>query len=156
MANTLYTTGMTHAVANGVDTLDIRFLLIDNANPYTPNKDHATIADVVAGVVTELATTNYARQAAASEAVTADLTGDQVNLEFGDISWADLGPGTGGPTVQGALAYIHIDGTDANDIPLEWIDEAPTGAGNKLPFVVNGATFNLNEPTGGFIGIVQA
>lgn len=65
--------------------------------------------------------TGYADVALASEAVAADDANDRAEFDATDISFTGLG-GDASRDYQGVLLYKYVDGTNANDIPLCFID----------------------------------
>lgn len=147
MANTLYTAGQHHIVDNGFSGIDIRVLLVDSAGAYTVDKDHDRLDDITAA---ELSTTNYVRKSLTSESVAIDNTNDLVKYDGDDVTWTSLGPVSGGPTIQAGVVYIHIDGTDANDIPWLYID---TGG---FPYDTNSGDFDILWNSSGIATEAQA
>lgn len=99
---------------------DIRLMLLmtnttaDTQVDAVPNPADYTTLD-------ECDDTSYARQALASEAVTADDTDDEGVFDATDASFTSL-DGNSTRDIQGALLYKHVDGTDANDINIAFID----------------------------------
>lgn len=74
--------------------------------------------------------TGYADVALASEAVAADDANDRAEFDATDLSFTGLG-GDATRAIQGVLLYKYVDGTDANDLPLCFIDftsDIPTTA----------------------------
>lgn len=65
--------------------------------------------------------TGYADVALASEAVAADDANDRAEFDATDISFTGLS-GDASRDYQGVLLYKFVDGTDANDLPLCFID----------------------------------
>lgn len=63
----------------------------------------------------------YADVALASEAVAADDANDRAEFDATDLSFTGLG-GDATRAYQGVLLYKYVDGTDANDLPLCFID----------------------------------
>ena len=66
---------------------------------------------------------SYADVALASEAVAADDGNDRAEFDATDISFAGL-DGDATRDAQGILLYKYVDGTNANDLPLAFIDFA--------------------------------
>jgi len=99
-------------------TADIRVLLVNSA--YAQNKDSVFVSDVTAN---EISTTNYVRKVLAGLSITQDDTNDRIVLDATDPVWTALGPGTGGPTIGGVVAFRNTgaDGTSPllslNDLP---------------------------------------
>lgn len=74
--------------------------------------------------------TGYADVALASEAAAADDTNDRGEFDATDISFTGLG-GDATRAIQGVLLYKYVDGTNANDLPVCFIDftsDIPTTA----------------------------
>lgn len=67
--------------------------------------------------------TGYADVALASEAVAADDANDRAEFDATDISFTGLG-GDASRAYQGVLLYKYVDGTNANDLPIAFIDFA--------------------------------
>lgn len=65
--------------------------------------------------------TGYSRQALTSEAVNTDNTNDRAEFDADDVSFTGLS-GDATRDIQGALIYKHVDGTNANDAPIAFID----------------------------------
>lgn len=65
--------------------------------------------------------TGYADVALASEAVAADDGNDRAEFDATDLSFTGLS-GDATRDIQGALLYKYVDGTDANDLPLCFVD----------------------------------
>lgn len=156
MANVAYTTGLLRLIQQGWATQDVRGLLIEDG--YVPDPDHASLDDLSLET-TELVATNYERLVVSALAESADDALDAVLLDGGDLLWASLGE-PDGPTVSGLVLYFHVDGTDANDVPLFFLDNAGAeDPGYRLPRQTNGgdfaitwntvgiATLTLGEPT---------
>lgn len=65
--------------------------------------------------------TGYADVALTSEAVAADDANNRAEFDAADISFTGLS-GDATRAYQGVLLYKYVDGTNANDIPLCFID----------------------------------
>lgn len=65
--------------------------------------------------------TGYADVALASEAAAADDTNNRGEFDATDISFTGLG-GDATRAYQGVLLYKYVDGTNANDLPVCFID----------------------------------
>ena len=65
--------------------------------------------------------TGYNDVALASEAVAADDANDRAEFDADNISFAGLS-GDATREYQGVLLYKYVDGTDANDLPLAFIE----------------------------------
>lgn len=94
---------------------DIRALLVTSA--YSFNADSNFVADIVAS---ELSTTNYARQSVANRTVTEDDTNDRVSLDADNVTFANLGPASGGPVIGGIALFVHT-GADATATLIAFI-----------------------------------
>lgn len=67
--------------------------------------------------------TGYADVALTSETVTADDTNNRAEFDAADVSFTGLS-GDATRDIQGALVYKYVDGTNANDIPIAFVDFA--------------------------------
>lgn len=67
--------------------------------------------------------TGYADVALASEAVAADDANNRAEFDAVDLSFTGLS-GNATRAIQGVLLYKYVDGTNANDLPLCFIDFA--------------------------------
>jgi len=65
--------------------------------------------------------TGYADVALTSEAVAADDANDRAEFDAANVSFAGLS-GDATRDYQGVLLYKYVDGTNANDLPLCFID----------------------------------
>jgi hypothetical protein len=65
--------------------------------------------------------TDYADVALADEAVAADDGNNRAEFDATNISFTGLG-GDATRAYQGVLLYKYVDGTNANDLPLAFID----------------------------------
>lgn len=73
--------------------------------------------------------TGYADVAFASEAVAADDANNRAEFDATDISFTGL-DGDATRDIQGVLIYKYVDGTNANDISIAFIDFA-----NDIPSI---------------------
>jgi len=64
---------------------------------------------------------SYADVALASEAVVADDANDRAEFDATDVSFTGLN-GDATRDYQGILVYKYVDGTNANDLPVVYID----------------------------------
>lgn len=69
--------------------------------------------------------TGYADVALTSEAVNTDDTNNRAEFDAADISFTGLG-GDASRAYQGVLIYKYVDGTNANDIPVCYVDFSST------------------------------
>mgnify|MGYP007002411401 FL=1 len=65
--------------------------------------------------------TGYADVALTSEAVNVDDTNNRAEFDATDLSFTGLG-GDASRAIQGVLLYKYVDGTNANDLPIAFID----------------------------------
>lgn len=128
-----------------METADIRVkLLMSNTtagdDPDADNIDDITTLDICDG-------TNYVDKALATQAVTKDDTNNRGVFDADDPTWSSLGAGT--RNTAGYLAYLYVDGTDANDIPLWYVGFANqfvhTGADFTLPWNSSDGLLYMNQ-----------
>lgn len=65
----------------------------------------------------------YADVALSTEAVNVDDTNNRAEFDAVDASFTGLG-GDASRAIQGVLIYKYVDGTNANDLPIAFIDFA--------------------------------
>lgn len=122
MANLMYNSAK-GGFADGTldwDTHDIRVaLLMTNTTADTENDAMVNLDDFT--TLDECDATGYVRQALANEAVNVDDGNDRAELDADNASFAGLS-GDATRDIQGALVYKHVDGTDANDIVIAFVD----------------------------------
>lgn len=124
MASNIYNAALASLVNGGIDlnSHDIRAkLLMTNTTADTEKDSIATVSAITTLDVCDA--TGYADVALASEAVNTDNTNDRAEFDATDISFTGLS-GDGTRDYQGVLIYKYVDGTDANDIPIAFIDFA--------------------------------
>lgn len=98
---------------------DIRVrMAMSNTTMDTENDGIVNIADFTTPDVMDGA--NYVDKALANEAVNKDDANDRAEFDADDVTWAALGTGTRG--ALGVLIYKYVDGTDANDLVIAWIE----------------------------------
>lgn len=103
-----------------LDTHDIRArLCMTNTTCDTEVDAIADLADY--STIDPCDATGYADVALASEAVAADDANDRAEFDATDASFTGLS-GDASRDIQGVLIYKYVDGTDANDIPIAFID----------------------------------
>lgn len=133
--------GATGAI-NWVSSTTIKALFLTTTTPYTPNKDHEFVSDLVAS---EAAGTGYAggfggagRKALANKTIADDLTNDRVQFKADNpAAWTGLN------LTSGSIAYVVIcaEGTADTDSPvLALLDPAD--------LVTNGGDVTLTFPSG--------
>jgi hypothetical protein len=135
MASFVYTPRKTDLLNGDLDlaAADVRVALVMSNTTADTEQD----ADVVDDITTldEYDGTNYARQAIGTEAVNEDAANNRAEFDGDDIQFADLGVGTRQAVAM--FVYIHIDGTDANDLALAYIDSG------GFPFDGNGGDVDV-------------
>lgn len=147
MANFVFTEAKRGILAGEIDMNadDIRMLLVVSGNTLSTQEDVTTISAFT--TLNEYAGTNYARQALASETVTADNANDRAEFSATNVTFTSLGANTtnAGANCTAALLYKHVT-NDTDSIPIAYID---TGG---FPFQGNGGdvTFQWNAE-----GIIQ-
>lgn len=121
-------------------TGDVRVLLVAGASAaYTPNKDHATLAAVLAsgaGTAVEYAGANYVRKVLTGVTVAESAVDDDVRVAADDMVWAALGLADGSEGEVGwAVVYLHVT-SDADSVPLVYreITGTPNGTNFTLPW----------------------
>ena len=101
---------------------DIRLrLLMTNTTADTDQDGIDNISDI--GTLDTCDSTSYADVALTGEAASEDTTDNEAVFDANDASFTGLG-GDATRAIQGALLYKYVDGTDANDIPICFIDFA--------------------------------
>ena len=140
-----------------LDTDDLRIILLEAV--VGEDKDHATMTAALAPAgLTELTSTGYVTvldYANGSTALTEaanqqDDSNDRGEAHASDPSWASISQAAA-ETVVGAIIYIHVDGTGANDIPLAFIDSL-TG----FPLTPNGSNITLAFNAEGWLHLDDA
>lgn len=103
-----------------LDTDDIRAkLLMTNTTADTEIDAISNVSDITTLDLAD--STGYADIDMASLAVTADDDNDRAEFDAANLSFTGLG-GDATRDYQGVLFYKYVDGTDANDIPITFID----------------------------------
>lgn len=122
MASAIPNSALALLISGGIDlnTDDIRARLCmtnttcDTEVDAITNLSDYTLIDVADA-------TGYADVALASEAVAADDANNRAEFDAADVSFTGLS-GDATRAYQGVLLYKYVDGTNANDIPLCFID----------------------------------
>ena len=103
-----------------LDSDDIRARLCMNTTTCDTEKD--AITDIADFTLVDVAdATGYADVALTSEAVAVDDANDRSEFDAADVSFTGLS-GDATRDYQGVLIYKYVDGTNANDIPIAFID----------------------------------
>lgn len=103
-----------------LDTDDIRARLCMNTTTCDTEVD--AITDLADYTLIDIAdSTSYADVALTAEAVAVDDANDRAEFDAANVSFTGLG-GDATRDYQGVLLFKYVDGTDANDIPVAFID----------------------------------
>lgn len=126
MASNVFNSALVRIMNGGIDfdTHDIRAkLLMTNTTADTQKDAINNVSDITTLDVSNA--TGYADVALASEAVNTDDTNDRAEFDAADISFTGLG-GDASRAYQGVLLYKYVDGTNANDIPIAFVEFTST------------------------------
>lgn len=124
MASNIFNSALDRLWSGGIDldNDDIRVrLLMTNTTADTEKDGINNISDLTTQDKAD--STGYADVALTSEAVNTDDANDRAEFDAADVSFTGLG-GDATRDYQGILVYKYVDGTDANDIPICFIDFA--------------------------------
>jgi hypothetical protein len=122
MANNIYNSALTKILNGGIDfdTDDIRAkLLMTNTTADTEKDGINNVDDITTLDLCDAS--GYADVVLAGEIVAVDDDNERASFDANDISFEGLG-GDATRDYQGVLIYKYVDGTDANDIPICFID----------------------------------
>lgn len=147
MANTLYNAGNAelHKTGGAWDgTNTYRCLLARDTGTYTPNKDHATVQELITNGMVEISVPSYTRKDVTLRTVTVDNATDAVVLDCADVAFGNL---ESGQTVK-AIVFFKFVTNDSDSVPLLWID---TDAGGLLPRPLGGGAFTVKISDQGLI-----
>lgn len=118
---------------------DTRWLLLETD---AEDADHANLAAIISAGAVELTSTGYARVAATSEATSQDDTNDRAEADQADVVFPSVAQ-AGSEVVVAAILYLHVDGTNANDVPIAHYDTnfpiTPQGGDITLTIDATGA-----------------
>lgn len=122
MASNIFNAALDSLISGGIDldTDDIRARLCMNTTTADTQKDGITSISAIT-TVDVCDATGYADVALTSEAVNTDDVNDRAEFDAADASFTGLS-GDATRDIQGVLIYKYVDGTDANDIPIAFID----------------------------------
>lgn len=126
MASNVPNSALTRLLNGGIDldTDDIRArLVMTNTTCDTEVDAINTLSNYT--TIDPCNATGYADVALASEAVAADDTNNRAEFDATDISFTGLG-GDASRAFQGVLIYKRVDGTNANDLPIAFIEFSST------------------------------
>lgn len=133
MATTVYNDFKQRCMAAYFTGADIRIaLLMTNTTAGSENDGIVNIADIT--TLDEFDGANYARQALASEASNKDDANDRAEFDANDVTLTALGAGT--RSIAGVMVYEHVDGTDANDLVIGFVQYT-------TPKVADGSDFTI-------------
>jgi len=135
MATKVYNEAVRAIMAGEIDLNadDIRIqLLMTNTTADTENDAVVTISNFT--TLDEFDGANYVVKALTSEAVNKDDANDRAEFDADDVVYTALGAGT--RSIAGVLLYKHIDGTDANDKVIAWLEFATPKTPDGSDFTV--------------------
>lgn len=134
MASQVYNSVKGEFLEGNIDLVndDIRVkLLMTNTTADSENDGITNLSDFT--TLDEQDGTNYAVKALSGKAVAIDTGNDRAEFDADDVTWTSLGAGT--RDVAGILVYKHVDGTDANDIAIAWVEKSGQPDGSN--FTIN-------------------
>jgi len=124
------------------DDIRVRLVMsnttVDTENDGVVNIDDFSTVDVCDGA-------NYVDKALANEAVNKDDANDRAEFDADNVTWTALGAGT--RSTQGALIYKYVDGTDANDIPIAFVEFSSTKTHDGSDFTIQWNTEGILQLT---------
>lgn len=125
------------------DTPDIRVAIVMSSFSGETEKASVNIADLTA--LDEFDGLGYTRLDCAGVAITYDSGSHEMRIDFDNGAGDEFGdPVTAGTAVAyGFILYVHVDGTDANDILIGFTTD---GAGINA----NGGKLGLSIPAAGW------
>ena len=147
MANYCYTVAKS-GLMNGsidLDTHDIRAMLVMSNTTADTENTKTTISGFT--TLDEMDGAGYTRQALTGEAVATDNTNNRGEFTANDITFLNVSAGT--RAVAGCILYRFIT-TDADHIPIAWIDTAGSIA---FPFTPNGGNIKIAANVEGLIQV---
>lgn len=100
-------------------TADVRAMLVMTNTTVDTEVDAANLAAFT--TLDEYNGSGYSRPALASEVVNTDTTNHRAELDAADFTFGTA-VGAGSRQAQGMLIYVRVDGTNANDYPVAYID----------------------------------
>lgn len=123
MASQFYNEAKRAIMAGEIDMAadDIRVRLeMGNTTADTENDGIVNIADFTTKDPCDGSA--YVDKALANQAVNKDDANDRAEFDADNVVWTALGVGT--RTTVGALIYKYVDGTNANDLVIAWVEFA--------------------------------
>lgn len=124
------------------DTSDIRAMLCMTNTTADTDQDAATLSAIT--TIDEMDGAGYAEIDLAGATVTQDDANNRSEIDYTDSNFGTA-VSNGTRQVQGILYYKYVDGTDANDLPIAWIDVTPFNPG--------GAQINLVGNAEGYLQV---
>lgn len=113
------------------DDVRLRLLMSDTTadteNDGIVNLDDLTTVDPADGA-------NYVDKALANEAVNKDDGNDRAEFDANDVTWTALGVGT--RTTVGVLVYKYVDGSDANDLVIAFVEFSGAVTHDGTDFII--------------------
>ncbi len=122
MASNIFNSALNSILDQSLDLVndDIRArLCMTNTTCDTEKDGIDNISDITTVDVCDA--TGYADVALANEAIAVDDANDRSEFDADNVSFTGLS-GDATRDAQGVLLYAYVDGTDANDIPVAFID----------------------------------
>jgi hypothetical protein len=101
-----------------LDTDTLKILLVDTTTTADTEANIQTLSGY--GTLGEFDGANYEVKTISVTSSAVDTGNDRYELDGSDVTYTALGVGTN--NVQGVLLYKHVDGTDANDQPIAFIE----------------------------------
>jgi hypothetical protein len=150
MANIVYNAGLTQLwkSSGAFETNTYKAALERSTSTYTPNKDHADLATILANGFVEISVPSYSRQTLTNKTVNTDNANDRSFLDCDDINFGVL---ESGQTVKAIL--IYRDGAnDSQRIPLAYIDQ---DEGGLLPRALADGQFTVRINVQGLLDSKQ-
>jgi hypothetical protein len=147
MSNFVYTitkSGLMNGTID-LDTQDIRAMLVMTNTTADTENTKTTISGFT--TLDEMDGAGYSRQALTSEAVATDNTNDRGEFTAADITFSNVAAGT--RDVAGCILYRFIT-TDADHIPIAWIDTAGSLA---FPLTPNGGNIKIAANAQGLVQV---
>lgn len=124
MASVVYHDAISRMMKGDLDfdegQADIRCKLYMTNTTAATDVDAVNIADF--GTEDEMDGAGYVVKTFSSQAVTDDDANNRAEFDAEDLTWTSLGNGT--REIDGALIYEHVDGTDANDRVVAYVEFA--------------------------------
>lgn len=117
---------------------DVRVLLAMTNTTADTDQDAATLSAI--GTLDEYDGSGYSRAALASQVVTRDDANNRAELSATSPISFGATVGAGARQAAGAVVYMHVDGTPANDWPIAWIDTGGfpiNGGGGPFQIAIN-------------------